>query len=310
MSEPWKTRIETMAAGIRRRVLAHTLARNGGYLSQACSAAELFASLYGKILKLAPLDQPLLPGPFPGTPGLRQPAMTGEAYNGGGLPDCDRFILSPAQYALVLYAALIEAGRMDPRGMEQYDRDGSTVEMIGAEHSPGMEVTTGSLGQGISQAAGIAWARRQKGETGRVVMMMSDGECQSGQFWEAVQAASYHRLGNMLVYVDVNGFQCDGPMQTVMQLEPFDKRLEAFGVRVFRIDGHDIDELVRLGELPAAETPTFVLCDTDPCRDMEIIKRRYPKYHYVRFLSSEEKAEYQAFYDNAISCDSLRLGMR
>lgn len=286
-----------MAAGIRRRVLAHTLARNGGYLSQACSAAELFASLYGKILKLAPLDEPLLPGSFPGTPGPDRTAMTGVAYNGADRPDCDSFVLSPAQYALVLYAALIEAGRMDERGMEQYDRDGSTVEMIGAEHSPGMEITTGSLGQGISQAAGIAWARRRKGESGRVVMMMSDGECQSGQFWEAVQAASFHRLGNMLIYVDVNGFQCDGEMTSVMELDPFDKRLEAFGARVFRIDGHDIDELVRLGELPGADTPTFVLCDTDPCRGMPLIRKRFPKYHYVRFLLPEEKAEYLAFYD-------------
>ena len=294
---PWKIRIETMAAGIRRRVLAHTLARNGGYLSQACSAAEIFASLYGKILKLAPLETPLLPGPLAGTPALGRPAVTGASYNGAGLPDCDNFILSPAQYALVLYAALIEAGRMDERGMEQYDRDGFTVEMIGAEHSPGMEVTTGSLGQGISQAAGIAWARKKKNETGRVVLFMSDGECQSGQFWEAVQAAAFHRLGNMLIFVDVNGFQCDGPMETVMQLEPFGLRLESFGARVFRIDGHDIDELIRLGELPDADTPTFVLCDTDPCRDMPVIKKRYPKYHYVRFLSSEEKAEYQTFYD-------------
>ena len=292
------SRIETMAAGIRRRVLAHTLSRNGGYLSQACSAAEIFASLYGKILKLALLEKPLLPGPFPGTPGPDRPAFTGEAFNGAGRPDCDNFILSPAQYALVLYAALIEADRMDERGMEQYDQDGFTVEMIGAEHSPGMEVTTGSLGQGISQAAGIAWARRRKNETGRVVMFMSDGECQSGQFWEAVQAAAYHRLGNMRIYVDVNGFQCDGPMDTVMQLEPFDRRLESFGARVFRIDGHDIGELVRLGELPGADVPTFVLCNTDPCRNMPIIKKRYPKYHYVRFLSPEEKAEYQAFYDN------------
>jgi transketolase len=293
----WKKQIQEMAAGIRRRVLAHTLAWNGGYLSQACSSAEIFAVLYGRVLKLQPLKKPLLPERFQETPKAGFPALTGIDYNGGGRPECDRFILSPAQYALVLYAALIEAGRLDETGMEEYNRDGSTVEMIGAEHSPGMEVTTGSLGQGISQAAGIAWAKKIKGETGRVVMLMSDGECQSGEFWEAIQAMSFHRLGNMLIYVDVNGCQCDGPVSTVMNLEPFDKRLKAFGARVYRIDGHNIDKLAKLGQMPPADTPTFVLCNTDPCRGMEILKKRHPKFHYVRFANPTEKAEYQRYYD-------------
>ena len=295
--EPWQTSIQKIADGIRRRVLAHTLAWDGGYLSQACSSAEIFAVLYGRVLKLQPLEKPIIPEQFYETPKTGVPAKTGIDYNGGDRPECDRFILSPAQYALVLYAALIEAGRMDETGMAEYNRDGSTVEMIGAEHSPGMEVTTGSLGQGISQAAGIAWARKINGETGRVVMLMSDGECQSGEFWEAVQAMSFHRLGNMLIYVDVNGYQCDGPVSTVMNLEPFDKRLKAFGARVYSIDGHDIKKLSDLGRKPSADVPTFVLCHTDPCRGMVILKKRHPKYHYVRFTNPKEKAEYQKFYE-------------
>ncbi|MCL2005665.1 MAG: hypothetical protein FWG73_05815 [Planctomycetaceae bacterium] len=296
-SAVWQASIQKIADGIRRRVLAHTLAWNGGYLSQACSSAEIFATLYGRILKLQSLDKPIIPERFHETPKTGMPAMTGINYNGGGLPDCDSFILSPAQYALVLYAALIETGRMDETGMAEYNRDGSTVEMIGAEHSPGMEVTTGSLGQGISQAAGIAWARRTKGEPGRVVMLMSDGECQSGEFWEAVQAMSFHRLGNMLIYVDVNGYQCDGPVSSVMNLEPFDKRLKAFGANVHCIDGHNIKKLADLGSKPLGDAPTFVLCRTDPCRGMAILGKRHPKYHYVRFANAAEKAEYQELYD-------------
>jgi transketolase len=238
-----------------------------------------------------------MPVPFIKVPGPDHPAITGDVFNGGGDPELDAFILSPAQYALVLYAALVETGRMDEQGMDAYNRDGSTVEMIGAEHSPGMEVTTGSLGQGISQAAGIALARRIKQEPGRVVMFMSDGECESGQFWEAVQAASYHKLGNMLIFVDMNGFQCDGKRDTVMQIEPFDKRIESFGARVFRICGHYIEDIVRVAELPPVEVPTFILCDTDPCYQMPVLKQRYPKYHYVRFVNSGEKAEYQKFLD-------------
>jgi transketolase len=304
----WQAETRRMAAGIRQRVLAHTLARDGGYLSQACSAAEILAVLYRRVLKLCPLKQPLAPAPFPTTPGPFQPAITGAAYNGGGKPDGDNFILSPAQYALALYAALIEAGRMDEKGMEEYDQDGSTVEMIGAEHSPGMEVTTGSLGQGISQAAGIAMARKIKGESGRVVVLLSDGECQSGEFWEAVQAMSYHHLGNMLLYVDINGYQCDGKMTTVMNLEPFHQRLKAFGARVYRTDGHDIERLSRLGRREASDAPTFILCDTDPCRDMAVLAPRYPRFHYVRFLAPEEKTPFQEFYHAMLAREGADYG--
>ncbi|MDR2169158.1 MAG: hypothetical protein LBP59_03355 [Planctomycetaceae bacterium] len=296
-SDKWKSRIKRMAYGIRRRALAHTILRNGGYLSQACSSAEIFASLYGKILRLSFLERPIFPAKFSGTPKSDFPAVTGTEYNGNGRWECDNFILSPAQYALVLYATLIEAGRMDESGMELYDRDGSSVEMIGAEHSPGMEVTTGSLGQGISQAAGIAWARKNIGETGRVVMLMSDGECQSGEFWEAVQAASFHKLGNMLIYVDMNGYQCDGIMSNVMSIEPFHKRLRAFGARVYCVNGHDIETLVKLGKKQSAQTPTFVLCKTDPCKGIDILKYRYPKFHYVRFKDQNEKTQYKNFYE-------------
>ncbi|GHV39942.1 transketolase [Synergistales bacterium] len=257
MTRTEKALIEKMAWGIRRRALAHTLARGGGYLSQACSSAEIFAALYGCVLRLKKLDSPISAGRFMGTPGPGRPVVTGANFNGSGDASCDNFILSPAQYALALYAALIEAGRMDEKSMDAYDIDGSAVEIIGAEHSPGMEVTTGSLGQGISQASGIAMARKIKGETGRVVLMMSDGECQSGEFWEAVQAACYHKLGNMIAYVDVNGYQCDGKMTSVMNIEPFDKRLKAFGARVHRIDGHNIDSLARLGRAPRADVYTL-----------------------------------------------------
>lgn len=123
---------------------------------------------------------------------------------------------------------------------------------------------------------------------------MSDGEFQIGQTWEALQAMSHHMLDNVLVYVDVNGFQCDGKMCTVMDIEPLDKRLEAFGARVFRVNGHDIKRLAELGELSPDGRPLVVLCDTDAARGLEVLKTRAPKMHYVRFTSSEEKDRYAA----------------
>ncbi len=300
MNSNWQEDVKQMASGIRLRVLKHTIDSNGGYLSQACSSAELFSVLYKRILKLDKLEKPLLPEKFQGVPNSERKAVTGINFNGGGKQENDNFILSPAQYALVLYAALIEAGRMDEKAMEEYNKDGSSVEMIGAEHSPGMEVTTGSLGQGISQAAGIAYARKVRGDSGRVVVFLSDGECQSGEFWEAVQAMSFLKLNNMLMFIDVNGFQCDGETKDVMNIEPFDERIRAFGARVFRINGHDIEKIAELGELPPADVPTFVLCDTNPHKDMEILKERYPKYHYTRFSSDEERERYQEHYDELL----------
>ena len=290
----WQDDVKRVAAGIRRRVLEHTLKQNGGYLSQACSSAEIFAALYVKIMDLGAIEAPLVPKPFPGVPGPQNPDyFTGASFNGPG-KDRDRFFLSPAQYALVLYAALIETGRMAEEGLLQFNKDGSSVEMIGAEHSPGMESMTGSLGQGISQAAGTAMARKRNGEKGRVVLFMSDGEFQIGQTWEALQAMSYHMLDNVLIYVDVNGFQCDGKMCNVMDIEPLDKRLEAFGARVFRVNGHDIRRLAEIGELSPDGRPIVVLCDTDAARGLEILKSRAPKMHYVRFTSAEEKERYAA----------------
>lgn len=292
----WQSDVKRVAAGIRKRVLEHTIMHNGGYLSQACSSAEIMAALYVKIMHLDRIDVPLVPKPFPGVPGPDNPGyFTGAAFNGPG-PGFDRFFLSPAQYALVLYATLIETGRMAEEGLLQFNKDGSSVEMIGAEHSPGMETMTGSLGQGISQAAGIAMARKRKDEQGRIFVFMSDGEFQIGQTWEALQSMSFHMLDNVIIYVDVNGFQCDGKMCTVMDIEPLDKRLEAFGCRVFRVNGHDIRKLVEAGDVTPDGRPVVVLCDTDAARGIEVLKARAPKMHYVRFTSDEEKSRYLAAY--------------
>ncbi len=293
----WVDEVHTAARGIRRRVLDHTLENNGGYLSQACSAAELLATLYLRLMKLGPSEAPAVPPPFAGVPGRGRPAVTGAAYNGPRGPDLDRFFMSPVHYALVLYATLIEVGRMDARGLADFNRDGSTVEMIGAEHSPGHEVTAGSLGQALSQAAGIAVARRLKGETGRSWVFMSDGEFQSGQTWEALQALAFFQLDTISIYVDVNGQQCDGEMKEVMAVEPLDARLEAFGARVRRVDGHDVEALAAAAEDQGDGRPLVVLADTDPCRDVECLEQRRPKLHYVRFSSAEERGRFQAVLD-------------
>lgn len=235
-----------------------------------------------------------MPLPFPGVPGADNPNFfNGSLYNGAREPGLDRFFFSPAHYALVLYAALIEVGRMDARALEQFNQDGSTLEMIGAEHSPGMETTTGSLAQCLSQAGGVALARKLKGETGRVWVMMSDGELQEGQTWEAFAALGFYKLDNIGVYIDVNSQQCDGAVDAVTNVEPIRTRLKNFGAAVYEVDGHDVAALAAPARKRHPNKPLVVIARTDPARGIEIMRARAPKYHYVRFKDEAEREKYR-----------------
>jgi transketolase len=167
--------------------------------------------------------------------------------------------------------------------------------MIGAEHSPGLEVTGGSLGQTLSQAGGIALARRLRGDSGRAWVLMSDGEFQSGQTWEAAQALAHYKLDSVGVYVDVNGQQCDGKMTEVMNIEPLAARLEAFGARVAVVDGHDVDALAAPAALKPDGRPLFVLAYTNPCAGMPFLQARWPQWHYVRFKDDQERQQFRRF---------------
>lgn len=293
MNLAWVDEAQRVARAVRRRVLEHTLRNNGGYLSQACSSAEILSTLYTKIMRLGPSEGPPLPPPFAGVPGPDNPdARSGAAYNGPQGPELDRFIFSPVHYALVLYAALIEVGRLAPEALEMFNVDGSTVELIGAEHSPGHEVTAGSLAQALSQAGGIALGRKLKGDTGRVWVFMSDGEFQEGQTWEAFAAMSYHSIDNLAVVIDVNEQQCDGAMADVMTVTPLAERLRAFGAEVREVDGHDVQALDEAASAVSGR-PLVVLAHTDPCRGLPLLRSRSPKLHYVRFTNEVERREYE-----------------
>lgn len=291
---PTTTDIESIAHGIRRRALDLTIQKNGCYLSQALSSADMLALLYGKLLNIGPSTAPPLPQPFPGVP---RPGFhpLGADYNGPREPHYDRLLLSAAHYAVAVYAALVEVGRLSPEGLEQFNADGSSVEMIGGEHSPGMELTTGSFGQALSQAGGIALARRLRGETGRVFVFMSDGEFEEGQTYEGVQASVHYQLDNITVFVDVNGQQVDGAIEDVMRIEPLTDRLEGFGAAVQVVNGHDIEAMERAAAVAHEGKPLFVLCYTDTARGVPLLNERKPYLHYVRFKSDAEKRQFADF---------------
>ncbi len=292
----WRVETQAVADGIRRRVLAHVLANNGGYMSQALSSAEIFAMLYTRVLDIGESTAPLTPRPFSGVPGSDNPGFfNGGAYNGPKASNYDRFIFSPAHYALVLYTTLIEVGRLAEDGLEQFNKDGTTVEMIGAEHSPGIETTTGSLSQALSQAAGIAAARKHRGDTGVVWVMMSDGEFQEGQTGRPSPKREV-RSRQLKVIVDVNGQQCDGCIEPDHYVDPLAGRIEAFGASAITVDGHDLNALEDAMTMSTGK-PHVVLAMTNPAKGLPLLEERAPLYHYLRFVSDDERQRYEHAYE-------------
>lgn len=286
-----------VAHQIRRTVLEYVVKTRGGYLSQACSSAELLATLYVDLLNLGPSLSLEPPPPFAGVPGPGFRGGDGSIYHGAKGPELDRLLFSPAHYALVLYSALIATGRLHPDALDQFNVDGSTMEMIGAEHSPGFETTSGTLAQTLSVAGGIALGRRMKGESGLTYVFMSDGEFQEGQTWEAIAALTWHKLDTVIAVVDVNGQQCDGPMDTVMNVEPLAERVRSFGATCHDIDGHDIQALKAAAKDRVPGKATIILGRTDPTRGMPLLAQRAPMLHSVKFKSDDEVAAYRRFYE-------------
>ncbi len=236
---------------------------------------------------------PMIPPPFSGVPSPDNPDyVTGAGYNGPFEPKYDRLFIAPAHYALVAYATLIETGRMAPEGLEMFNKDGSSVEMIGAEHSPGMEVHNGTLGIGLSTGAGLAWGRRRNGDSGQVCVFMSDGEVQEGQTWEAVQAAAHHGIDNLWAIMDVNRQQSDGAMDSVMKVGDIRQKFTDFGAHCVEIDGHDLEAMRQARAEKHEGKPLIILAYTSPTQGMPILQRRFPRLHYVRFKSEDERAEY------------------
>lgn len=286
---------ETARVGnlIRARVIDLTLKQDGCYLSQALSSADILATLYTRILKLNPLGAPLASEPFVGVPG----AAGGESPSGGRFhgqksSDTDRFLISPAHYAVAIYAALEVVGRLASGALDTFNTDGTTLEMIGAEHSPGFELTTGSFGQALSQSAGIALSRKLRGETGRVAVFMSDGELEEGQTWEGVQAAAFYKLDRLMLFVDVNGQQVDGWTKDVMNVEPIDSRFKAFGWEVAVVDAHDPAAIAHAVDAKHQDgRPLVVLCYSDTTRGVPYLDYRKPLLHYVRPKSDKDVEE-------------------
>jgi transketolase len=180
-------------------------------------------------------------------------------------PDRDRFVLSKGHGCAALYAVLAERGFFPLEWLDTFCQNGSRLPGH-ATHAylPGVEVSTGSLGHGLSIACGIALAAKRDGKTYRVFALLSDGECDEGSTWEAVLFASHHRLDNLIAIVDYNKIQSLGRVEEVINLEPFAEKWRSFGWAVREVDGHDVLEIEEtLTQVPfEAGRPSCVIAHT------------------------------------------------
>ncbi|HEY7381383.1 MAG TPA: 1-deoxy-D-xylulose-5-phosphate synthase N-terminal domain-containing protein [Gaiella sp.] len=223
--------LERLAARIRLAAVRMVSPHGFGYLGQALSSAEIFAVLFGR---------------------------------GHVRPGHDRFVLSPGHYAIALYAVAAELGLVPEDELGSYGADGALLEAIATERTPLVDLTCGSLGQGLSGAAGLALADRLAGRERRTVAFLSDGELQEGQVWEAAMFAAHHHLDALTVVVDANGSQCDGPVRSVTTIEPVAARWSAFNWTCFEVDGHDVGALAgALDDGARAPGPAVVVARTE-----------------------------------------------
>lgn len=177
----------------------------------------------------------------------------------------DRFVLSKGHAAPVLYSALARRGFFAPEELLTLRKTGSRLQgHPNMNDLPGIDMSTGSLGQGISAAVGMALAGKTDNKSYRVYALLGDGELEEGQVWEASMCAAHYKLDNLTAFVDFNGLQIDGEITKVMNPSPIDKKFEAFGWNVLIIDGHNYDEILDAIEKAKNHKgkPTVIICNT------------------------------------------------
>lgn len=256
-----RARVSDAAYRMRHHVLNMGESQGQGYVGQALGAADMLATVYADQLRYRPDD----------------PHWDGR----------DRFLLSAGHYAIGLYAALAEAGFIGADELESYGSDDSRLPMSAmASYTPGMEISGGSLGHGLTVAVGMALGLRHQGSQARVINFLSDGELDEGSTWEAAMGAAHHRLDNLIAMVDINALQADGPTAGVLRTEPVAEKWAACGWYVQRVDGNDVDALLVAFDEVSAEKPSVILCDTRIGRGVPLLETR-EKAHFMRIDADE-----------------------
>lgn len=252
-------RLSTSAYKIRRLAVQMGEVQGQGYIGQALGWADVLAVAYCHAMNLRPAE----------------PLWEGR----------DRFLLSHGHYAIAHYAALIHAGVIPETELETYGSDDSRLPMSGmATYTPGMEMSGGSLGQGLVIGVGMALGLKQKKNPACVYNSMSDGELDEGSTWEAAMGAAHHKLDNLICLVDINNQQADGPSGKVMGFEPLSDKWAAFGWHVQRVDGNNLSAVLAAFDHARAERvakPRVILFDTLMGKGVPFLEQR-EKNHFIR----------------------------
>lgn len=257
-------KLQEHAYRIRRLALRMGEVQGQGYIGQALGIADMLAVAYGHALKFQ----------------IGEPEWEQR----------DRFLLSHGHYAIAFYAALINAGILSEDELETYGCDESRLPMSGmATYTPAMEISGGSLGQGLPIGVGIALALRHKRNPAFVYNSMSDGELDEGSTWEAALAASSHKLANLICLVDINNQQADGHSNEVLPFEPLSDKWAAFGWHVQRVNGNDLPAVLAAFDTArslAAPQPRVILLDTKMGKGVSFLEAR-EKNHFIRVEANE-----------------------
>ena len=250
---------------VRRIILEQSKRANVGHIGCNLSVADIIATLYEHVLQIRSPEDPAR----------------------------DRFVLSKGHAALSLYAALHLKGWLPIDVLNRFCANASPLGVHPHHHVRGIEYSTGSLGLGLSYAAGAALAARLKKQSHRVFALLSDGECNEGSVWEAVMFAAQQKLSNLTAIVDVNGQQAFGYARDVIDLAPMAQRWTAFGWKAVEVDGHNLEELAQvLSAERDPQRPLAVLARTVFGKGVSYMEKKL-KWHY--FPMSD--AEYQQALD-------------
>lgn len=233
-----KLHLQKIALEIRKGALTAVYTAASGHPGGSLGIAELLAYLYFEEMHVDP----------------KNPKD----------PDRDRFVLSKGHTSPALYAALAEKGFFPKEDLKTFRQKDSYLQgHPDMKHIPGVDMSTGSLGQGISAACGMALSGKISEKKYRVWTILGDGECEEGQVWEAAMFAAHYGLNNLCAFVDFNGLQIDGPVTEVMNPTPLDTKFAAFGWNTLVIDGHDFDQIASaVDAAKRSAKPTAVICKT------------------------------------------------
>jgi transketolase len=258
--------LDSIARKLRQHIISMTCSAGSGHPGGSLSAADIVTVLYFHQMRHRSQDP--------------------------SWEDRDRFVISKGHAAPVLYAALAEAGYFPIKYLKTLRRIGSSlqghVDMLAL---PGVEMSTGSLGQGLSASNGMALAGKLDKKDFQVYCLLGDGECHEGQIWEAAMTSAHHKLDNLTAIVDRNKYQIDGKVEEIKSLEPFVDKWKAFGWNVISCDGHAVKSIIDALE-KACKTkgkPTVIIADTVKGKGVSFMEEKPLDYHGKAPTQEEEK---------------------